>query len=184
MSKLYIISAPSGCGKTTIYNKLKLEFPHIIKTISDTTRSQRKGEVDGIDYNFIPTSAFEKKINLNKYAEYTIYDQDYYGTLYEEINEKLSTHNKVFMIIEVTGAMNVKKFYPDSVLIFILPPTMEELRRRLQQRGDNSPEEIERRLKVAKMEMEEKDKFDYIVVNDSVDNTTDTIAYITKLKEE
>jgi len=174
--KVFIISGPSCSGKTTIFNEVLKVIPALTRTVSDTTRKPRENEIDGIDYNFISRELFEKNIKENKYIEHTFYDDNYYGTIRKNFEQ--SDGKMTALIIDVNGAKRIKSIYKNAITIFIMPPSLEELRSRLIARGDNTPEEIERRLEKAKKEMAEAVKFDYIVTNKNLKSAVQEVVDI------
>jgi len=169
--KLVIFTAPSGAGKTTIVHEMLkvLEF-NLAFSVSATTRPPRPGEKDGVDYYFISKEEFLKKIENNEFVEWNeVYDGIYYGTLKTEIERLWKLGKNVVFDVDVVGAMNIKKQYPDkSLAIFIKPPSLEELKRRLEKRGTETPEQIQKRLERAKYELQFADKFDVVIVNDDL----------------
>ena len=180
-----VLSGPSGCGKNTVYEALVRLDPSLTQTVSATTRAPRTGETDGEDYYFITEAQFREKIAGNEFIEYVRYGENYYGTLKSEVARLLALEKTVVLIIEVNGAMNVKRLFPDAITVFILPPSMEVLRRRLGKRGENTDEEIERRIAIAEAEMECRDQYDYRVVNDDLDRcVSDVYQIIQNAKEK
>ena len=180
-----VLSGPSGCGKNTVYEALVRLDPSLTQTVSATTRAPRTGETDGKDYYFITEAQFREKIAGNEFIEYVRYGENYYGTLKSEVARLLALEKTVVLIIEVNGAMNVKRLFPDAITVFILPPSMEVLRRRLGKRGENTDEEIERRIAIAEAEMECRDQYDYRVVNDDLDRcVSDVYQIIQNAKEK
>lgn len=177
--KLIILSAPSGCGKTTVSSHL-IEDPMITKSVSATTRAPRPGEKDGIDYFFISNHEFQKKISENKFVEYAEYHNNFYGTPIGPIKESLLQGLSCLLIIEVKGALQIKQKYPDSISIFLLPPSIEVLKSRLIGRDTDASHDIAKRLDIAAEEIKEKDKYDYCIVNEDLDTTVGTILSIIK----
>ncbi|MDD6042395.1 MAG: guanylate kinase [Eubacteriaceae bacterium] len=167
--KLFIISGPSGTGKGTICKGL-LDNPNIRVSISMTTRSPRVGEVHGKHYYFVTRDEFEKTIAEGGLLEYAEVFGNYYGTPKAAVVEKLDQGKDVILEIDVQGALDAKRIYPDSVLIFILPPSLEELRARIEGRGTETEEAINLRLSKALKEMSYIDEYDYYVVNDIIDD--------------
>ena len=166
---LLVVSGPSGCGKSTLDQKLLSENDNITMSISDTTRSPREGEKDGVDYNYITKEKFEENIKNNKYLEYAIvHSNNYYGTPIEKIDEKLSKGIDVILEIDIEGARKVNEARKDAVFIFILPPSMEELKRRLIGRASETKEQIIERFKNAYKEINEVSKYNYVIVNDDI----------------
>ena len=172
-----VISGPSGVGKGTICREL-LDKIDVNYSVSMTTRSMREGEVDGVDYYFTTKDDFEKRINNNEFIEYAKYNDNYYGTLKSEVEDKLNNGKNIICEIEVQGAMQIKKLFPDSVLICILPPSIEELENRLIKRNTNDKDDIKKRIEIAKKELEFADEYDFRVVNDDVDRAVDEIMEI------
>ncbi len=164
-----VISAPSGCGKDTILEKLFKINDNLAYSVSATTRAMREGEVDGVSYHFHSRESFEKMIEANEVLEYTEYCGNYYGTPKKAVLDMLEKGKDVILKIEVEGAMNIKKLFPECVLIFILPPSFSELDRRLRKRGTETEETISARVAQARNELEFADKFDFLVVNGDLD---------------
>lgn len=180
---LYVITGPSGCGKGTVLKSLLEKHPELKVSVSATTRSPRPGEQDGVHYYYLTTEQFEKKIARSEMLEYVNYVGNYYGTPKEPVEVSMAKGQDVLLEIEVIGGKNIKKMMPDAVLIFITPPSLNELRARLEGRGTESQEVIEQRLSVAKNELEEYSNYDYVVINDTVDGCVKQIeAVITASK--
>lgn len=171
-SRLFVISGPSGAGKGTLVARLAQELPFLWVSISATTRKPRKGEVSGESYVFMTKEEFEREISNNGFLEWALYNDNYYGTPLAPIKHHLVSGCSVVLEIEVQGALQVKQLFPDACLIFIEPPSMEELYRRLKTRATDTDEVIERRLKVAEEEMKQRINYDISFVNDSLDETT------------
>ena len=180
---LVVISGPSGAGKGTIVGRILKELDNIGFSTSMTTRSPREGEVDGRDYFFVTEEEFKKAIDEDAFVEYANVHGNYYGTPKSEAASRLERGMNVLLDIDVQGAMNVKKQMPEGVFIFISPPSMEELRARLEGRGKDSAEDIERRLKNAEGEMKLIGEYDYHVVNDDLDTAVEEVKEII-IKEE
>ena len=162
-----ILSGPSGVGKNVLVDEL-VKDGYGEYSVSVTTRNKRKGEIEGQDYFFINKSLFKEKIKEEDFFEWAIYNNNYYGTPKNYIIEKTEQGKNVIAIIEVQGTMKIKKVYPTAITIFIMPPSIEELERRLKMRNTDSEEDINRRLKRAKEEELYKDKYDYVVINDDI----------------
>ena len=175
--KLFIISGASGVGKSTVLSRVMAARDDLRFSVSATTRTPRPGEVDGESYYFVTKERFLELIDRNEFVEYDAHMDNYYGTPEAQLNEKLQT-GSVILDIEPNGAFNVRNRRPDATLIFIAPPSMEELERRLRSRGDTSDEQIAMRLERAKWEMEQSVKYDYIVINDQVEACADQILKI------
>ncbi len=175
---LVVLSAPSGCGKDTVLAELKKRDINIKQSISDTTRAIRKNEVDGVDYCFTDVATFEKNITEGYFLEYVKYGTDYYGTPRKKVEDLIDEGTNVFLKIEVEGAGNIRKVYPEAVSVFIVPPSMEELEARLKGRGTETEESIKRRLGIARNELLRAGEYDYIVVNDTVSECADRICAI------
>ena len=168
MHKLYVFSGASGVGKSTVLGQVMAQRPDLRFSVSATTRDPRPGEVDGESYYFIDKNRFEAMIAEDAFVEYDAHMGNYYGTPKFQLEEKLET-GSVVLDIEPNGAFNVKRWRPDAVLIFIAPPSLEELERRLRGRGDTSEEQIKLRQERVLWEMEQSKKYDHIVVNDQVE---------------
>lgn len=170
--KVIIISAPSGCGKSTIIKELEqrgkvnLEF-----SVSATNRAPRQGEVDGVNYHFLTTEQFHDLIAQNSFVEYEeVYPGRFYGTLRSEVENRCAAGHNVILDIDVKGGVNVKRMFGDkAVSIFIMPPSIDELRRRLEKRATDAPEIIAERVGKAEYEISFAPKFDYCIVNDDLD---------------
>ncbi|MCI0450711.1 MAG: guanylate kinase [Chlorobi bacterium] len=166
---LFVISAPSGAGKTTIIKELFKLLPELEFSVSATTRKKRDGETDGKDYYFISQDDFKKKIDGDEFVEYEEVFGNYYGTLKSEVEPCLGKNRHLIFDVDVKGALSLKKLYPEAVTVFI-DVTLDELVERLKTRGTESNEEIEKRISRIKEELEQKKLFDYIVPNPSKPN--------------
>ena len=175
--KLFVISGASGVGKSTVLKRVMEQRNDLTFSVSATTRLPRPGEVDGVSYYFITREEFEQRIAQGDFLEYDEHHAVLYGTLNSQILEK-QEHGHVVLDIEPNGAFNVRKARPDAVLIFIMPPSREELERRLRSRGDTSEEQIVIRMGRADWEMEQGAKYDYVVINDQVEACADQILKI------
>ncbi|MBR5023249.1 MAG: guanylate kinase [Oscillospiraceae bacterium] len=176
-NKLFVISGASGVGKSTVLAKVMGERPDLRFSISATTRNIRPGEVDGESYYFITKDKFLDMIEKHEFLEYDAHMDNYYGTPKGQLEEKLQT-GSVILDIEPNGAFNVRKEKEDAVLIFIAPPSLEELERRLRSRGDTSEEQIQIRQARVAWEMEQSKQYDYVVVNDVVERCAAEILEI------
>ena len=177
MGKLFVISGASGVGKSTVLKQVMDARKDLSFSVSATTRAPRPGEVDGQSYYFITKARFEEMISRNEFLEYDAHMDNYYGTPEGQLEEKLKKGN-VILDIEPNGAFNVRKRRSDAVLIFIAPPSLEELERRLRSRGDTSEEQIRLRLDRVQWEMEQSRQYDYTVINDQVQTCADKILTI------
>ena len=167
---LFVVSGPSGVGKGTINKRLFEQFgDRVAYSVSATTREPREGEVNGREYFFISRQEFEKRVANNEFLEHAEYAGNCYGTPRDYVLSLLQRGVSVILEIDVQGAMQVKRRMPESVSVFILPPSFEELEHRLRGRGTETPEKIERRLAAAKAEMARAPEYDYQIVNDDLD---------------
>lgn len=172
-----VLSGPSGVGKGTICKEL-IEYFNGWFSVSVTTRDKRDGEIDGKDYFFVTKEEFEQKIKDNDFLEYATYNNNYYGTLKSKINEKLDNNIDVFAEIEVKGARNIKEIYKDSILIYILPPSLKELEERLRNRHTEDEETIKNRMSITKEELKQIDIYDYAIVNDDLEKAKEMVKHI------
>lgn len=176
---LIVVSGPSGCGKSTVDNLLIKKRKNIIMSISDTTRPPRNGEVNGKDYNFITTEEFEHNIKNDKYLEYAkVHANKYYGTPSKFVNQKLKEGIDVILEIDIEGARKIKEKRSDAVFIFIMPPSMEILKSRLVGRKTETKEQIVERFKAAYKEINEVSKYNYVIVNDNIDDSVNRMSSI------
>jgi guanylate kinase len=175
---IIVISAPSGAGKNTVIRKLREIEPNLTHTISATTRAPRKGEENGREYYFLPVEEFERRVAANAFAEWAEVHGNLYGTLLSELDRCQAAGADVILEVDVQGMRNLLALDYDLVSVFIMPPSMEELERRLRLRGTDSEEVIAVRLANAVNEVASRGKFDYIVVNDKVERAADDIAAI------
>ena len=169
MSSLYIISAPSGCGKTSLVEELIKRNDSLCVSVSHTTRNPRLEEINGISYYFISLNKFNKMINNDAFVEYAKVFDNYYGTSIESIKSQLKKGQSVILEIDWQGANQVKKKFPNAVSIFILPPSKEDLKKRLQQRAQDDQPTINKRMANAKNEMLHFKNYDYLVINEDFD---------------
>lgn len=175
--KLFVISGASGVGKGTILARVMKARKDLTFSVSATTRPPRPGEVDGREYYFLDRLQFEKMIRNGEFLEYDEHAANYYGTPRRQAEEKME-RGHVLLDIEPNGAAAVRKSAPEATLIFIMPPSAQELERRLRGRGDTSEEQITMRLERAKWEMDQRSWYDYVVVNDDVDRCANEILNI------
>lgn len=170
-NKVIIFSAPSGSGKSTIVGRLLADYPNLEFSISATSRAPRGNETDGREYYFFTREEFENKIRNGEFVEYEeVYEGSYYGTLKSEVERIWAKGHAIIFDIDVKGGVTLKSLYGDTAMsVFIMPPDMETLKKRLESRGTDSAESIEKRLARAKEEMEYRAKFDHVVVNDDLE---------------
>lgn len=176
---LIVISGPSGVGKGTVRKALfQRTQQNLVYSVSMTTRQPRNGEVDGVDYYFVNQEQFQSQIDNGNLLEYATFVGNFYGTPKDKIEQELDKGNEVVLEIEVNGAMQVKEKMPEAVFIFIAPPSFSALENRLYTRGTESAETIKERLQKASREIKLANQYDYIVINDTVDNAADRIMAI------
>ena len=175
---LIVISGASGTGKGTVCKKLLADLPEVAYSISATTRTPRPGEVDGREYYFLSKDEFQTWIAEEKFLEYANVYGNFYGTPINKIEERLNRGEDIILEIDVQGALSVKKKCPEGIYIFLLPPSLEELKNRIEGRGTENPESLSRRLKNAVAEIKIGLQYDYVVVNDTIDNAAAQIKSI------
>lgn len=179
--QIIVISAPSGAGKGTIIKKLlENDSKNRWLSVSATSRKPRVGEKEGINYYYITEEEFQKRIKEDYFLEYTNYAGNYYGTPREYIKDKITKGIDVILEIEIEGANNIKKLIPEALFIFIMPPSLKELVKRLKGRGTETNEKIIKRFNAAYKEVNEVTKYNYVVVNDEIDTAVDKIESIIK----
>ena len=166
--KLFVFAAPSGAGKTTLVHAVVTKHPELRFSISYTTRKPRKNEADGVDYLFVSKDEFMKLRDEGEMLEYAVVFDNYYATSRSQVEKHLADHRNVILEIDWQGARQVRESMPECVTIFILPPSVEELERRLRDRRTDSPEVIERRLRDALSDMSHWDEFDHVIINDDL----------------
>ena len=175
---LFVVSGPSGTGKDTIVARLLADHPEIRHTISATTRAPREGEQDGVNYYFVSKEDFERKLQNDEIVEHTCYCGNYYGTLRSEIERHMREKTPVILVIEVEGAGNIKRLYPGATTVFVLPPDLPELERRLRARGTEDEQTIQKRLKRAQAEVACAINYDEHLVNVEVDSCAESLYTI------
>lgn len=175
---LIVVSGPSGAGKDTICQKLIKENSNIWMSVSMTTRKPRPPEKDGVDYFFVSSEEFENKINDNTFLEYASYNDNYYGTPKDKVEEKLNEGKDVILVIDINGAINIKKIIPSALFIFIMPPDMETLKNRLIGRKTESKDKVVQRFITAYNEVNNYKKYNYVVVNDKVEDAVNKVKSI------
>ncbi len=166
--RLFIISAPSGTGKTTLCNGLLEQFPDMLYSVSYTSRKPRKSEKEGIDYHFIDRDEFKRRIDTGRWAEWALVYENYYGTSADFLDAGLKAGKDILLDLDVQGTRQLLKRYAECVAIFIRPPSLKALRQRLEKRGTDSAETIEVRLGNAEKEMAQQDIYQHVIVNDSL----------------
>ena len=175
--KLIVVSGPSGVGKGTIVKTLIKRREDVVESVSCTTRAPRTGEIHGREYFFLSKEEFIRRIDENDFLEYDEHFGNYYGTPKSFVREMLKEKH-VILEIDVVGALNAKKAFPESILVMIAPPSVEELKRRLTGRGTETDKEIENRLERLSYELSQKDKYDYVVVNDDLERAIAEVSNI------
>ena len=175
---LIVVSGPSGAGKDTICHKLIKENSNIWMSVSMTTRKPRPLEKDGVDYFFVSSEDFLNKIKDNTFLEYASYNDNYYGTPKDKVEEKLNEGKYVILVIDINGAINIKKIIPSALFIFIMPPDMETLKNRLIGRKTESKDKVVQRFITAYNEVNNYKKYNYVVVNDKVEDAVNKVKSI------
>lgn len=175
---LYIVSAPSGAGKTSICTRIMRLAPNLRQSISFTTRPMREGEQDGVDYHFVTKPVFEQMVRDGAFVEWANVHENCYGTAHATVDKALMSGSDVLLDIDVQGAAQLRQQGLDAVFLFILPPSMKELRNRLVGRNTDSAEVVERRIRNAEHEISQAPEFDYLVVNDDLDQAVELVRSI------
>ena len=176
--RLFIISGPSGSGKTTLCSAVLKRFPGMRYSVSYTTRKPRNGEENGVDYHFVKNKDFKDKIKSGEWAEWAEVHGNYYGTSAQFLDEAMDSGHDVILDIDVQGTIRLLDRHPKSVTIFIMPPSMEELERRLTSRNTDCSETVARRLENAKMEMAKKDLYLHVIINDQLQEAVDRLIAV------
>lgn len=177
---LFVVSAPSGTGKDTVVRELLARHPELGFSVSATTRKPRPGEQEGVDYYFVSPERFSEMIEKNEFLEYAEYTSASYGTPAAPVDKALDAGRDMILVIEMTGARWVQVKRPDAVLIFLVPPSFEELERRLRGRGTETEEQIEARMKKARTEVAQMGGYDYIVINDELSDAVADVEAIVR----
>ena len=175
---LFVVSSPSGGGKGTLIQRVLKQVPNLSYSVSFTTRAPRNGEVDGREYFFVTTEQFEEMVAANRFLEWAHVHSKLYGTAREQVVREISEGRDIILEVDVQGAANVRALMADSVSIFILPPSFEVLKQRLQARGTDSPEELDLRLRNAPMELKDYSAFQYVILNDDLDRAVNQMTAI------
>ncbi len=176
--KLVVVAAPSGAGKGTLLKRVREMVPNIVMTVSATTRQPRPGETHGVEYYFYSPEEFDRLIEEDAFVEWAYVHGQRYGTLKSELERVLAGDNIVVFELDVQGMYSIRELYPDIVSIFIAPPNMEELKRRLVTRGTNKPDDTALRLTNAEIELAASSEFDHVIVNDDVERAAGELAGI------
>lgn len=177
---LYVVAAPSGAGKTTLVRLLLEREPSVQLSISFTTRAPRPGEQNGREYHFVAVDAFRAMISRDEFLEWAEVHGNFYGTSKKWIGDQLTAGHDVLLEIDWQGAQQVRKLFPEAIGIFVLPPSIDELTRRLVGRGTDAPDVIERRLAAAEAEMRHVGEFDYVIINDQLDQALDDLRAVVR----
>jgi guanylate kinase len=175
---LFVVSSPSGGGKGTLIQRVLKKVRNLSYSVSFTTRAPRNGEVDGREYFFVTPEEFERMRMANEFLEWAHVHSKLYGTAKQQVIDEVSAGRDIILEVDVQGAASVRKLMPDSVSIFILPPSFEILKRRLQARGTDSPEELDLRLRNAPEELKDYSAFEYLIINDDVDRAAEQMTAI------
>jgi guanylate kinase len=176
--RLFVFAGPSGAGKSTICRALLEGVPGLTFSVSCTTRRRRDGETEGRDYRFLTGAEFEQMVQTGAFAEYALVHGHYYGTHREQLESGIRAGKDVLLDIDIQGASQLRHSFPDAVLVFVFPPSMAELEKRLAARGQNERGDIEERLRQAKVELGAAASFDYFIVNDALETAVEAAAHI------
>jgi guanylate kinase len=182
VSKVFVITGPSGVGKGTLIRGLLERVPGLELSVSATTRQPRPGERDGVDYHFLTPEEFDARVQAGDFVEHAEYSGNRYGTLRSELERRLKTATGVVLEIEVQGARQVRGAMPEAVAVFIAPPSRSALRARLVGRGTDSPEQVDARLQTAERELEAQPEFAHVVVNDRLEDAIDELVTVVTRK--
>jgi guanylate kinase len=184
---LLVVSSPSGAGKTTLCNRLRSEFPKLGFSVSYTTRQPRPGETDGVEYHFVSVERFQEMAANDEFAEYAMVHGNMYGTGARQVGDALEQGRDILFDIDFQGGRQLRnRFREEVVLVFILPPSLRELERRLRRRATDADEVIAQRLKVARSELAHYDEYDYLIVNDDLEKAYDALraVYVAELHRQ
>jgi guanylate kinase len=184
VARVFVITGPSGVGKGTLIRGLLARVPELELSVSATTRAPRAGERNGVDYHFLSDEEFDRKVSAGAFVEHAAYSGRRYGTLRSELERRTAAGAPVVLEIELQGARQVRRTLPDAVQVFILPPSPSALRERLVGRGTDGPEEIERRLAVAREELAARDEFDHLVLNDRQEDALEALEQLVRRELE
>lgn len=175
---LFVVSSPSGGGKGTLIQRVLAKVPNLSYSVSFTTRAPRPGEIDGREYFFATTEKFEEMVAAGEFLEWAVVHGKLYGTTREQVSHEISEGRDIILEVDVQGAASVRTLLPDAVSIFILPPSFEILRQRLQARGTDSPDELDLRLRNASTELQDYSMFQYVIINDELDRAADEMTAV------
>lgn len=175
---IIVVSAPSGSGKTTIISSLLKKMPGLRRSVSCTTRPPREGEVDKEDYVFLSKEEFRDRIDRGEFLEWEENFGNYYGTARRQVEEAIEEGEDVILSIDVKGARRVKRAFPESISVFVMPPSQEELAARIKKRNADAEEQVSIRLSESEKEIASANEYDYLIVNDDLDKAVDELAYI------
>ena len=179
-ARLFVVSGPSGVGKGTLIARVREQMPELAVATSATTRPRRPGEQDGREYHFMSDEEFERRARAGEFLEHVRYAGNRYGTLRSEVSERLANGESVVLEIEVVGAGEIKRQLPDAVLVFVAPPTIADLEQRLRGRATDPPEQIDRRIAIARQEMDAQPEFDHTIVNDDIERAARQLAELVR----
>lgn len=175
---LFVVSSPSGGGKGTLIQRMLNQVPNLSYSVSFTTRTPRNGEVDGREYFFVTPEKFERMVEANEFLEWATVHGKLYGTSSSQVAREISEGRDIVLEVDVQGAASIRNLMPDSVSVFILPPSFEVLRQRLLDRGTDSPEELDLRLRNAPTELKDYSAFQYLIINDDADRAAEQLSAI------
>jgi guanylate kinase len=178
LGQLFVLSGPSGVGKSSLRERVRLRYPQLGYSVSHTTRTPRSGEVEGEDYIFVTAGTFLAMVDAGAFVEWAQVHDHYYGTSREQLNKHLDNNRDVLLEIDVQGARQVKACYPDACFVFLLPPDWDTLERRLRLRGTEGESQVKSRLEQGLQEIREAPWYDYLVVNDTLDEASEALAAI------
>ena len=180
MARVFVITGPSGVGKGTLIRTLRERMPELELSVSATTRAPRPGEQDGVDYHFLTDAEFQRRVEAGEFVEHATYSGNRYGTLRAELERRTRAGHPVVLEIEVQGARQVRRAMPEALQIFIAPPSREALHTRLVGRGTDDAEQVQARLRTAEGELEARDEFAHVVVNDRLEEAVDELTGIVR----
>ena len=181
---LVVVSGPSGCGKDTVVKTMREKHPEIEVSVSATSRAMREGEAEGVNYYYMTRETFQQKVQAGEILEYTQYNGNLYGTPKHEVDTRIAQGRTVILVIEVEGAGNIRKLYPEATTVFLMPPSMEQLEARLRGRGTEDEASIQRRLARAREEMEYAPLYTTTLVNDEVESCADRLYEIIRQRQQ